>query len=696
MNKNFLGLLEAHVEKIVLGISVVGLGTMVYLFGIGSPNKVSFGNAGELAPADLSPRILDEAKGLQSAMARAAPEPDKNANARGFAATLKELQNNVLFAANRPVSTPDAKSPPALKAATVVTTVGGKPIAVPGLKEAEEINNSIELVTPLATTPPVVRTGRNLVERTTIQLGTAPRPADATAKPGEPVALSWVTVAAYFDKQNQQAMMHQAKYSVGRSRVYVAGVDVERQELLSNGEWSEWKPVENSKAMPEFNIPVPAIDDRGNLINKTELDEAWTTVKAEQQRIMEPPFYPVTAGAAWKMPALEGYEDPVDAADDAPKKPRVRKEREPRPSSGTRGVNPRGAAVNPRGGGGGFGGDVGVIGGGAGRGGRMVPGGGGGSGISAADKTKARKEASDKLKEAREAMSKKDYAGAISAAQQVTSNEYASAGDKRQAESIVEEAEKKQAEAAPAGPTRFGGGGRPGMAPGIVGDGFAPMGGPRGYPMPTAGAQEGPSSIVTHPDNKSEVAVWFHDDTVEPGKTYQYRMRVDLWNRYMGRTKAVKNPEDARKAVIEGEWSAPSDPVVVAPSTHFFVTSVKPGTEIAVVEVWKWRKGAWYKQNFEAAVGEMIGGEKEVKVDDPDARNGRELIDFSTGAVILDLRVEEPIQMRLPSKGGGYNLVDRKSLVLVYLDPADGQVKERIQDYDRADPIRKMLQAQEK
>lgn len=194
----------------------------------------------------------------------------------------------------------------------------------------------------------------------------------------------------------------------------------------------------------------------------------------------------------------------------------------------------------------------------------------------------------------------------------------------------------------------------------------------------------------------SRAAVWFHDDSVEPGKTYQYRMRVNLWNRYLGRQKALKNGDDARKAIVEGEWSAPSEPILVAPDAHFFLTSLKPGTEAAVVEVWRWRKGRWHKHTFEVSVGEVIGGQREIGVDEADAKGGKTVLDFTTGALVLDLRSDEPIRMRLPGAGAGYQLVDRRSVVMVYVDPADGQVKERIADVDRANPVRKRLLSAEK
>jgi hypothetical protein len=52
------------------------------------------------------------------------------------------------------------------------------------------------------------------------------------------------------------------------------------------------------------------------------------------------------------------------------------------------------------------------------------------------------------------------------------------------------------------------------------------------------------------------------------------------------------------------------------------------------------------------------------------------------------------VKVRLAKGKGQFDYTERKSLVLVYLDPADGQVKERIQAMDASDPLRKKLKEQ--
>ena len=204
----------------------------------------------------------------------------------------------------------------------------------------------------------------------------------------------------------------------------------------------------------------------------------------------------------------------------------------------------------------------------------------------------------------------KNYDQARQLANSVEGNSFASKGDKRSADTVIKLADrwlKVQQE-------RAGG-----------------MG---------SANQEG-VELVTNPETH-EPAVWFHDDTVEAGKTYQYRMRVKLWNRYVGRTRAVKNAEDAKVPVVLGEWSFPSDPITVTPSTYFFLSGGQPNENSASVDVWKWRKGFWKKQRFDVTIGDVIGEVRNIKTGEY-STEGEEVaadVDFTTGAAVLDLRFQ--------------------------------------------------------
>lgn len=201
-----------------------------------------------------------------------------------------------------------------------------------------------------------------------------------------------------------------------------------------------------------------------------------------------------------------------------------------------------------------------------------------------------------------------------------------------------------------------------------------------------------PDGFLTHPDSGKPV-VRFFDETAQPGRTYQYRMRVRLWNRYVGRVNAVEHPEQAALSVLAGQWSPPSDPVRVPPDTYFFVTGRALGRDAAGVEIWKWRAGTWLRASFDVGVGEVIGGVRRVKLsrlrENPPVYDE---IDFNTGATVLDLRFDVPVERRMAARrGDGFAYQSSKSLVLTYLDPQGGWPLQRTEAFDKYDPVRRAL-----
>lgn len=85
-------------------------------------------------------------------------------------------------------------------------------------------------------------------------LGAEAQPEEEPEESDEPVELAYVSLAAYFPREAQRDAMIAASYAPFRSRVYVVGNDVQRQEMLANGEFSAWQDVTNSKATPRLDI----------------------------------------------------------------------------------------------------------------------------------------------------------------------------------------------------------------------------------------------------------------------------------------------------------------------------------------------------------------------------------------------------------------------------------------------------------
>ena len=666
MARGSINLIEKHVEKAVLGLAGAFLLAMLFMYLVRSPNKLEYGGQA-VGPDELAAAIERDARALQEAVQRAkAPATE----VPDYSEALKRQHaGGVLNPAEEGRAVPTALP---------LATDFGMP--VPSLSKEEEASGEIVLVTPLQPSVPVARTGRNLVLRKPPRLGEA-LSGDADADEDEalePVELPWVTVAAYFDRGAQRDAMTKAKYATYRSRVYVTGVDVQRQEMQANGEYTDWQDVTDAQAMPRVDIPAPEFDElSGAVLNRADVDQAYALVKGNQSMLAQPPFYQTLAGGAWKMPPLEGHLD----------------EDEPQVASSGRDEEDSGDKTKRRPTGGrriGTGSTIDV--GGAGQSGAAA---GRRAAASNEEKREARQEARDAIEEAKTAYRDARDGEARSLAQRVLDNEHARGGDKKFARLILksidamEELARRQPTAAAA--TRQ----QPNITETEIDLSQVEISGSstgaRSSRTPSVRQTATPEGdLVTHPEERDQIAVWFNDDTVGAGKTYRYRMRVRLWNRYVGQMRALRTPEQAKRCELVGDWSLPGPAITVAPGTHFFVGSASTTRDSARVDVWKWRKGYWLKQSFSVGVGDVIGGVEQVEtgiLDRETLREVREDVDFGTGAIVLDLRFDEPVIRRDAGSKGEFTLREADSLVLVYLDPADGQVKERTQVVDKYHPL---------
>ncbi|MFQ6672869.1 MAG: hypothetical protein ACE5KY_06175, partial [Candidatus Tectimicrobiota bacterium] len=300
MTSRWLKLLEVHVEKGALGLAAAFLVAMLYMYLIRSPNKVSYGGR-DLGPRDLLVAIKEDADKLDQKVRGADmddPDPED------FSKRLRKYHAAGIFGA--------PQAGPTVPRALRLAASFGQEIVVPGLKESEEASGSIVLVRPLKPSPPKLRTGRSLVLRETLQVAGLEGP-PSTPPPEESVEadeVAWVTVAAYFNKKAQYNEMIKAGYAPYRSKAYIVGLDVQRKEVLSSGEFSDWQEVVAGKAMPQFELVAPVFDDEtGELSNKDEIRQAFGAIKVAQPTLMQPPFYVVEGGDFWEIPPLAGYED---------------------------------------------------------------------------------------------------------------------------------------------------------------------------------------------------------------------------------------------------------------------------------------------------------------------------------------------------------------------------------------------------
>jgi hypothetical protein len=110
--------------------------------------------------------------------------------------------------------------------------------------------------------------------------------------------------------------------------------------------------------------------------------------------------------------------------------------------------------------------------------------------------------------------------------------------------------------------------------------------------------------------------IWGIDDTVEPGKTYRYQLRVGVFNPVAGTGQLVDRDMDKKDQVIL--WSPFSEvtkPIEVHNRIYLFAKDVQGQTKTATVEVARYALGYWHSENFQVKPGEAIGREVEPKVD---------------------------------------------------------------------------------
>ena len=188
---------------------------------------------------------------------------------------------------------------------------------VPGLEGAEgDPVGTIALVTPLRPTQPKLRTGRSLALREQTRVFVCDRAGarENRRRDSQGDRSGVGDGGGLFDKKAQYDEMIKAGYAPYRSKAYVVGVDVQRKEMLSTGEFSDWRDVSPGQAMPKLDLNEPQFDDQtGQLINKDEIRQTFALIKDSQTTLMQPPFYMVEAGDFWEVPALAGYEDDEEA-----------------------------------------------------------------------------------------------------------------------------------------------------------------------------------------------------------------------------------------------------------------------------------------------------------------------------------------------------------------------------------------------
>lgn len=163
---------------------------------------------------------------------------------------------------------------------------------------------------------------------------------------------------------------------------------------------------------------------------------------------------------------------------------------------------------------------------------------------------------------------------------------------------------------------------------------------------------------------------WAYDDTVEPGKSYQYQIRLGVFNPIAGTDQFSEEDNSfENKVVLWSKFSDITESVTIPEKLYFFPLAVQDAVNTVKVAVARYVLGYWYSEEFMVERGEVIGKvvETEIEEKDEDERDSSEeevtipeTIDYSTGAVFVDVR--GPVTDWL----GGRNMRPRQYYDILY------------------------------
>ena len=170
---------------------------------------------------------------------------------------------------------------------------------------------------------------------------------------------------------------------------------------------------------------------------------------------------------------------------------------------------------------------------------------------------------------------------------------------------------------------------------------------------------------------RQPLVFWAHDDIVEQGKSYRYRVRLGVFNPIAGTERFSEQDKHlSDKVVLWSRFSDATEGVTIPGRLYFFPRDIQEAARTVTVQVSRYTLGYWYSKDFMVRQGEVIG--RVVKHEVADVEEGvavPETVDYSTGAVLVDV-------MAVNDWSGGKNLRARNYFNMLY--SFDGTTIERV------------------
>lgn len=141
---------------------------------------------------------------------------------------------------------------------------------------------------------------------------------------------------------------------------------------------------------------------------------------------------------------------------------------------------------------------------------------------------------------------------------------------------------------------------------------------------------------------------WAHDDTVQPGNTYRYRVRLGVFNPIADSLKLDSASRQAKDQVIIWSDFVETTQIDIPQRLYFFAKDIRETANTVSVEVFRYALGYWYGKLYTVESGEAIGRfdepEKQKIEDDKQERRISiedknyipDIVDFRTMAMMVD------------------------------------------------------------
>jgi hypothetical protein len=103
----------------------------------------------------------------------------------------------------------------------------------------------------------------------------------------------------------------------------------------------------------------------------------------------------------------------------------------------------------------------------------------------------------------------------------------------------------------------------------------------------------------------------FFDDSVVPGHTYQYQVRVDYYNPLFHFAMGTKDPNIVNAPLLTSEWVQVPTSVEVLSDLYFYVSAplgMSGQNPRASIRVYKWTGGQWYRSEWSVQAGQQLAG----------------------------------------------------------------------------------------